>query len=166
MNEIEHKEEIEKETLLDRIDQLYERSRDISYEPAGYEYGPEERINDLLTSFATQQTVISIVGNQQKIWNTVTPEAIIELENVLQELMINMDRHSNAGHVVIRFDLSDDALVISYRDDGVGFPPVVKYGNGLKSTETRIRRIGGELIFTNESGAGASIKIVIPISKT
>ncbi len=166
MNEIEHKGEIEKEMLLDKIDQLYERSRDISYEPAGYEHSSEEKINELLTSFATPQTMVSIVGNKQKIWDIITQEAKKELEQVLQELMINMSKHSGAQYVVIRFDLSDDTLMISYRDDGMGFAPEFTYGNGLRSTETRIRKIGGDLIFDVASSTGASIKIVIPISKT
>jgi tetratricopeptide (TPR) repeat protein len=164
MNEIEYKDGIEKDALLDRIDQLYERSRDISYEPAVYEYGVTERISEIITSFAAPQTTISLVGNQEKIWDMVPPEVSKEIEHVLQELMINMSKHSGAHHVAVRFSRADDTLMISYRDDGTGFQPEFKYGNGLKSTENRIRKMGGQLIFAVESTAGASIKIVIPIS--
>ncbi|MCW3105734.1 MAG: sensory box histidine kinase [Segetibacter sp.] len=166
MNEIEHKGVPEKDALLNKIDQLYERSRDISYEPVGIEDGPEEKINEILTSFATPETKVSIVGNQKKIWAGIPPEIIQELYHVLQELMINMAKHSGAHYVVVRFDLSGDTLIIWYRDDGIGFGQVLQYGNGLKSTESRIGKIHGELSFKEDFSAGASIKIVIPISKT
>jgi signal transduction histidine kinase len=79
--------------------------------------------------------------------------------------MINMARHSGAHHVVVRFELSGDTLTISYRDDGIGFSSGLKFGNGLKSTETRIGSIGGEFIFVKDPPGGASIRIVIPMSK-
>jgi signal transduction histidine kinase len=166
MNEIEHKEDIEKEVLLNKIEQLYEHSRDISYEPVGYKADAEKRINEILTSFATPQIKVSVVGNKKIIWDTITQEAIKELEHILQELMINMVKHSHARYVVIRFDLSEHSLTILYRDDGIGFKPDIKLGNGLKSTETRIRGLGGELTFTAEPTVGASIKITIPITNT
>lgn len=166
MNEIEHKEEIEREQLLERIDQLYERSRDISYEPSAVDAGTGDRINELLTCFATPETSVAIVGNQEEIWHNVTPQAAKEIEHVLQELMINMTKHSKAHHVVVRFGLTDAMLTISYRDDGIGFGPEIKPGNGLKSTGNRIERMGGELIFVSESTGGVSIKIVIPINTT
>lgn len=166
MNEIEYNDEIEKNALLDKIDQLYERSRDISYEPATHNYSTKERINEIITSFATPQTTISLVGNQEEILDMIPQQVLKELEHVLQELMINMAKHSNAHHVVVRFSRKDDTLMISYRDDGIGFQPGFRYGNGLKSTENRINRIGGELTLAVESTTGASIKIVIPISNT
>lgn len=166
MNEIEYNEEIEKDALLDKIDHLYERSRDISYEPASGEYSAEERVNEIITSFATPEIKISLVGNQAGIWNMLPYESLRELEHVLQELMINMAKHSNARHVVVRFSLSEGVLTIFYRDDGIGFQPGFQYGTGLKSTETRINGIGGELILAVESTPGASIKILIPISTT
>lgn len=166
MSEIEHQAEIDKDVLLDKIEKLYERSRNISYETNGEASGDAQRINELLQSFATPGTKISIVGNQEKIWDLVTPQTANELEQILLELMINMSKHSQAQYVVVRFILADDALTISYRDDGIGFQPDFKYGNGLKSTENRISRIGGRLIFATESTAGASIKIVIPTRNT
>jgi tetratricopeptide (TPR) repeat protein len=163
MNEIEYKDEIKKEELLDKIDHLYERSRDISYEPVSHKNSAKERINEMITSFASPNIAVSLVGNEEKIWDIIPREASAELEHALQELMINMCKHSRARHVVIRFDLSGNTLVISYRDDGIGFQPGFKFGNGLKSTGNRITRMGGELIFVEENSAGASIKIVIPI---
>lgn len=166
MNEIEYKGEIEKEDLLDKIDQLYERSRDISYESPLNGSGSGERISEMITSFASPEVSVSLVGNERKIWEHLPKESAAELEQVIQELMINMSKHSYAKHVVIRFDLSENKLAVLYRDDGIGFSNGFRFGNGLRSTETRIQSIGGQLIFAKEPINGVSIKIVIPIRKT
>jgi tetratricopeptide (TPR) repeat protein len=164
MSEIEHKERFEKEHIMDKLELLYERSRDISYEPAADERSVEQQINNLLESFGTAQTKVSIVGNDEKIWNSVELGTVKELEIVLRELMVNMAKHSSAKHVVLRFEHVEGTLNITYRDDGIGFPKDFKYGTGLASTETRIKRINGEFIFTADKiRAGASLKIMIPI---
>jgi len=166
MNSIEHNEQVKKEALLNSLEELYERSRDISYEPALHCSSPDERINELLTGFATPQLKVGVVGNSKRIWHALDPEAIAALEQVLQELMVNMSRHSKAQYVVVRFDLAEGAVTVSYRDDGIGFKPGFQPGNGLKSTGNRIRALGGELIFTTQNTTGAAISITIPISNT
>lgn len=166
MKDVEHNEVFEKDILLDKIEYLYERSRDISYEPIGKERNTKEIINEMLASFGTSQVKILITGNQQKIWDIVSPPVAKEIGHVLEELMINMAKHSKAKHVVVRFDLFDDQLTIFYKDDGIGFSPGFTYGNGLRSTENRIKGINGKLIFAKELGDGASMKTIIPISKT
>src|SRR5690606_38891763 len=106
MAELENKNTIDKEQLLDRVEDLYEQSRDISYERQEEITTTAERYNDLLTSFASPHTKVSIVGNEDELWNEINEEGKDELEHVLQELMINMKKHSQAGNVVVRFSLA------------------------------------------------------------
>lgn len=164
MTEIEHSEKIDKELLLDKVEELYERSRDLSYEPASQPSDVQEKINNLLTSFASPGTRVSVVGNHKETWSKSNAHSITELEHVLQELMVNMDKHSGARNVVIRFEQADNALTISYKDDGKGLPDKFIIGNGLTSTENRIRQIGGEFTFTNHSTGGMAVKIIVPNS--
>jgi len=166
MNEIEHNGMPEKEQLLDRIEYLYEHSRDISYDPLETLGDFKEKIDTILTSFANKKTIVSIIGNDDKIWPFISPGAAIAIEKVLEELMINMSRHSNAANVVVRFELTENVLTIFYHDNGDGFKPGFLKGNGLKSTETRIHEIGGTISFTSQNLPGASIKIVIPTIHT
>lgn len=163
MSEIEHVEILDKESLLDKIEALYERSRDISYDPVEKENDTTDRISQLLTLFATPTTKISVVGNQEELWKGIPSMIVKELEQVLQELMVNMKKHSGARHVVLHFSKSDDHLEIAYKDDGQGFPSNFRKGNGLKSTGNRINQIGGQIIFAVETANGAAINILIPI---
>lgn len=163
MSEIEHVDTIEKEPLLDQIEELYERSRDISYEPIEKESDTSARINRIMTPFATPTTKISVVGNKEELWRGIPSMIVKELEQVLQELMVNMKKHSGARHVVINFSKPDRTLIIAYKDDGQGFPPNFEKGNGLKSTGNRINQISGEIIFATETAKGAELKIIVPI---
>ncbi|MGN6293928.1 MAG: ATP-binding protein [Chitinophagaceae bacterium] len=163
MSEIEHVESIDKEPLLDKIEHLYERSRDISYESIEKQNETSKQIHQIITPFATPNTKISVVGNKEELWKGVPSMIVKELEQVIQELMVNMKKHSDARHVVLHFSRSDNRLKIAYKDDGRGFPSNFIKGNGLKSTGNRINQIGGEITFATETAKGAEIKIVIPI---
>jgi signal transduction histidine kinase len=163
MSEIEYAETIDKVVLLDKIEDLYEHSRDISYEPVEKEGDTPARISRTLTSFATPTTKISVVGNKEELWKGISSMIVKELEQVLQELMVNMKKHSGARHVVIHFSRPDNHLELIYKDDGQGFPSNFRKGNGLKSTGTRINQIGGQITFAKETANGAEIKILIPI---
>jgi signal transduction histidine kinase len=163
MSEIEHVQSIDKEPLLDKIEDLYERSRDISYEPVKKQNEAALQIHQLITAFATVNIKISVVGNKEELWKGVPSMIVKELEQVIQELMVNMRKHSDARHVVFHFSRSDRHLEIAYKDDGHGFSSNFIKGNGLKSTGTRINQIGGEITFATETAKGAEIKILIPI---
>lgn len=163
MTEIEHVETIDRESLLDKIEDLYERSRDISYDQVDKEKDTTLHISQLLTSFATPDTKISVVGNKEELWKDIPSMIVKELEQVLQELMVNMKKHSSARHVVLHFSKTDNHLSINYKDDGQGFPSNFRKGNGLKSTGIRINRIGGEITFAEQTANGAAINILIPI---
>jgi tetratricopeptide (TPR) repeat protein len=163
MTEIEHKE-IEKEKLLDRIEVLYEKSRDISYETPSQGTGSyEDKINELLSSFSSTSVKVLIAGNNDNFWKDISIQTKKELKNVLQELMINMKKHSRAKNVVLKFDRSHDHYHIKYTDDGTGMAKDVKHGNGLKNTGNRITAIDGTINF--EPGTGKGVRIDISFSK-
>ena len=166
MNELEHKNVIEREPLLVKIEDLYEKSRNISYEdipsviPANY----DTQVHDLLTTFASEQTRVFIIGNQPSFWNLVNTHQKQQLQLTLNEIMINMKKHSKATQVVVQFKQEGDIAIIHYKDNGLGFPTEEKLGNGLKNTVNRIKSINGAIIFEKSGKTGASIAINFPLS--
>ena len=98
------------------------------------------------------------------LWDRTTTQVQTEIEQVLQELMINMKKHSGAQNVVLKFESHQDIIQIFYSDDGVGLPSTFQYGNGLTNTENRIKRIGGNFIFEATIN-GLKIRISIPTAK-
>lgn len=164
MSEIENQNEINKEVVLDRIELLYEKSRDITYEEPLSEHNFQDKISSLLKSFATDQIKIISAGNNSDLWEKVNTVAKNEIEHVLQELMVNMRKHSNAENVVIRFTQSNDKINIYYADDGIGISEDTPFNNGLKNTGNRIKSIEGEIKFDGHGNEGLKIHISFPIT--
>jgi signal transduction histidine kinase/ligand-binding sensor domain-containing protein len=85
---------------------------------------------------------------------------------VIQELLSNSIKHSNATKITIHLNSFEDLLSIIYEDNGVGFVyDPVQSGLGLDNVESRIRSLNGTLKF--DSGKfGVSYNIDIPLSKS
>mgnify|MGYP001382672378 CR=1 FL=1 len=166
MNNIEHEAFIDRESLLDKIEILYEQSRDISYElPVVGVQSFQDKISELLTSFASAETKVLIIGNNEATWLGINPRAQIEIEQVLSELMINMKKHSGAQKVLVKFEKQKDNFHIIYNDDGIGLPANYKFGNGLTNTGNRIKNLGGQIIFDDTVNKGLKIRIQFSTSR-
>ncbi len=162
MTDIQYTEAIDKDQLVDKIEYLYERSRDISYEQPMVPDRPfHERITNLLISFASDSLRVLIVGNDPALWSQAGVQVQTEVEHILQELLVNMKKHSHAHSVLIKFERQNNQVHIHYTDDGIGFPPQFKYGNGLLNTENRIKKIGGQYTFEHPA-KGLRIHISFP----
>ena len=163
MTEIENKPAIDKEGLLDKIEELYEKSRDISYEKPTIGTQPfDQTISELLTSFSTEHTKVLIAGNTTELWETVTESMCYEIEHILQELMVNMKKHSSASDVAVRFERKNSRINIYYTDNGIGLTEDVQHKNGLRNTGNRIASIHGEITFDTKVDKGLKIQIAFP----
>lgn len=163
MKEVENEPVIDKAVLLDSIDNLYERSRDISYEDHSRQAAPfHERVAALLDSFATEGIRMLSAGNTENLWAHTNAGQQDELWPVLQELLVNMRKHSGAANVALRFSLEEGRVHVFYADDGVGIAGGLKKKNGLRNTGNRIKSIGGELTFDTSQEKGLKIHITFP----
>ena len=164
MAEVENQKEVEKDTLLDKIEELYEKSRDISYDDLHVdEANFSEKIAELIKSFATDNVKVLIVGNDAELWKSVNVNTKYELTQVLQELMVNMKRHSKANNALVKFEILNQKLYISYKDNGIGLPKTLKFNNGLRNTGNRINGIGGTITFDDKVDRGTSIHIIVAL---
>jgi tetratricopeptide (TPR) repeat protein len=165
MNELEHSKTIEREPLIDKIEGLYEKSRNISYEDVAavdsMDY--DKQIPLLIGSFANKQTKVITVGDQQIFWSKITGVQKRELYLVINEIMINMQKHSHAKNAVIHFHEEHNKGFIHYKDDGVGFTQGFKFRNGLNNTVSRIKSLNGEVNFEKAESGGISIAISFPL---
>lgn len=165
MTEIENQNDLDKEYILDKIDSLYEKSRDISYDPPAHtNENFQDKVSGLLKSFATENTKIVLAGNSAALWKKVGPEVKYEIEHILQELMVNMKKHSGASKVAIRFERSAQLVNIYYTDNGVGIPEEIRFNNGLRNTGNRIDTIQGTITFDTKVEKGLKILISFPVS--
>jgi tetratricopeptide (TPR) repeat protein len=165
MNELEHVKEVEKDPLLDKIEGLYEKSRNISYEDVSVTDNDEydKDLFRLLKSFANEEINVFLVGGHRFL-NDLTALQKRELKLVLNEIMINMKKHSKAKNVVIQFRQDDGHGLINYKDDGIGFSADHTAGNGLNNTVSRMKALKGDINFGKTDRGGLTISISFPLS--
>lgn len=165
MTEIENVDELDREQLLDKIEDMYIKSRNISYNipvtPTTVAF--HEKLARLLLSFRSNRVSIDLTGNTDDFWNSISEEKRYELEQVLQELLVNMDKHSQATHVAFNFSMTANQAIITYKDNGIGLPQNVTFNNGLTSTGTRIENISGSITFETIDPNGLEIIISFPV---
>ncbi|WP_223191002.1 tetratricopeptide repeat-containing sensor histidine kinase [Pedobacter roseus] len=165
MNKLDNQESLKNNPIVNEIEELYEQSRDLSYEKPKSKNQPfNEKISELLKSFASENTKVILVGNSAQLWEKVSEQAREEIEHILQELMVNMGKHSRASDVVIKFEQAQEKINIHYTDNGIGILGEVHPNNGLTNTGTRIDAIGGTITFDTKVEKGLKIQISFPVS--
>lgn len=94
----------------------------------------------------------------------------VTLFRIIQELLNNTLKHSEAQKVAISFVFNTKELVINYQDNGKGFDlseikaqKKQESGLGLKSIESRIGAINGQLEYQTAVGKGVKVKITTPL---
>lgn len=159
MNKIQH--QASPTEVLDDIEHIYDKTRDISKEISAIdvEIDFESRLNDLLLTYKNEKVNV-ITRNKHTIpWNKVSSFKKIALYRVLQELMTNMKKHSQASLVVILFSIEKNKIFIKYTDNGIGNEIFTK--NGLQNAETRIKSVGGQFNFESSKGRGFKAEIIL-----
>lgn len=168
MNEVEHSKELERESLLNKVEVLYEKSRNISYDDASFVDNAEydKQIFLLLRSFENDQTDVILNTERQTFLDNLSSFQKQQLQLILNEIMINMKKHSKAKKVEIAFRQEDEKAVIVYNDDGIGFSDAHKNGNGLNNTVSRIESLKGEINFGKSNRGGALISMSFPLASS
>jgi signal transduction histidine kinase len=149
-----------KEEVLDDLESIYHKSRDISKENSAMAVENfEEALSDLLMSYESES--ISVIRRDVVPidWNAVAAIKKTNLYRVLQELLTNMAKHSAATAVVLNFDRKGKNIVIKYADNGKGC--ILKNKNGLQNAESRIKAINGKITFETEPNKGFKATIII-----
>ena len=154
-----------KELLLNNLDTIYSRTRNISQENSVIETGLQfvAGLKEMISGFNTD--VVSIVINSMDAvnWNSLEINKKIVVYRVLQELLVNMKKHSQCSLVVITFKIIENKLQIDYSDNGLGATfDKKKSGNGLQNVENRILAINGTITFDTKPDKGFKTSFTIP----
>lgn len=164
MTRMEHSKTFQKENTLDSLEDIYKRTRDISHETGSIDtQNFQDELKKLLSQFRNDDTTIAVKGLSTIKWGGISDEKKITLYRVLNELFVNMKKHSEATLVSVAFENSKKALKIDYSDNGKGVKKSFQKGAGLSNTENRIKNIDGTFSFESELGKGVRIKCAFPI---
>ncbi|MCI4442915.1 MAG: hypothetical protein JHC39_05350 [Lentimicrobium sp.] len=155
-----------KEILLTNLDAIYSRTRNISKENSTIDTGLQfvAGLKEMMSSFNTAAVTILINGMDSINWNALETNKKIIVYRVLQELLINMKKHSQCSLVVIAFKKNENKLQIDYSDNGLGAASdKINSRNGLQNVENRIMAIKGTITFDTKPGKGFKSSFTIPI---
>ena len=156
----------QKVIILEGLNSIYQRIRDISKEYTAIDTGENfgKEFFSLLNSYSSPKTKLITKELPPNFWKNVSAEAKIEVYRVLQELLVNMKKHSQASLVAITCTKNNKQVIIKYVDNGVGFNTKENYlGNGLKNVENRIKGIKGNIIFDSKPNEGVTATISFAI---
>ena len=152
--------------LLDHLEDVYNRTRNISKEnsliPTGTEY--VNYLKNMLLEFQDTQVKIITAGIDDFSWDSLNEIKKVVLYRIIQELLVNMKKHSKADLVVIKFSKYNKYAEIQYTDNGVGFDKnKEKIKNGLQNVETRIKTINGTITFDSKVKKGVKAVLRFPL---
>ncbi|WP_271855390.1 tetratricopeptide repeat-containing sensor histidine kinase [Patiriisocius marinus] len=153
--------EVDSIDVLDDLEQLYFKARDISREnnDINTKDNFEETLKFLLLNYRSVHTEVITRGLHKIDWKSISENKKTAAYRVLQELMTNMKKYSEANAVVVRFEQGNNKLIITYKDNGVGTS--LKKSNGLTNAENRIHTVGGTIIFESKPTEGFKSVITI-----
>lgn len=149
---------------VDKLEYIYKRTRDISRENSEIETGKEfsAALLSMLTN-TTGRARLILKGESAVNWERLSEEKKIVIYRVLQELMVNMKKHSQAKLVALTFSESSKYLEIKYSDIGVGVnPEQLREGNGLQNLQNRLKSVDGSVSFKTSEGKGFKVELKIP----
>jgi signal transduction histidine kinase len=80
---------------------------------------------------------------------------------VVSEMLANAAKHAEASAVRVGVEATEDVLLISVRDDGVGGADPAS-GSGLVGLRDRVDTLGGTMVLESPPGGGTSLTVELP----
>ncbi|WP_291151818.1 tetratricopeptide repeat protein [Flavobacterium sp. UBA7680] len=153
-----------KEALIDNLDKIYNRTRNISKENSSINTDDkfENDLKDMISGYSNSKVNV-ITKNLNTIgWSKLAVEKKIAIYRVSQELLVNMKKHSEANLVMLSFESTPRFVDIQYTDNGKGIDNDHFSKKGLQNAENRIHAVKGTFIFDQETSKGFKVTIQIP----
>lgn len=91
------------------------------------------------------------------------PEIELALFRITQEALENVQRHAYATAAQVTVWEEQGQLYLTVEDNGVGYSPEALNGWGFLRMAHRAEALGGYCEFNPTPGAGASVKVVVPL---
>lgn len=97
-------------------------------------------------------------------WQQINQIIKVNLYRIIQEALQNIIKHASAKNVGLLFNIENEKLVLTIKDDGVGFDSTQKRkGIGMKNMTSRTKKINGEFTVLPNPKGGTQLKIKIPL---
>ncbi|WP_299617450.1 ATP-binding protein [uncultured Tenacibaculum sp.] len=156
-------EELQKTQQI--ITEASEKIRDLSHNLVSsilLKFGLEYAIKDVAKKFSNSEIKISTaISNVYRY----SQDFEIKVFNIIQELVNNILKHSNAKNAYIMLEEELDAINLIVKDDGDGFDQKSdeEAGIGLNQIKARIKMMNGNFLIESSKGNGTKVIVSIPV---
>ena len=155
------------DTVSGRVDETITRVRGISHQMMPIilpKYWLRHAISDLFEKISSDDLSASISHwDEPELDN----QDALMLYRIVQELINNSIKHSEASTIDFSVQKSDKQILIIYSDNGKGYPDEVlnnSEGMGLLNIKNRYQAINALATFSNGKEGGAKVNLVIASS--
>ncbi|WP_378176220.1 sensor histidine kinase [Aquimarina sp. SS2-1] len=96
----------------------------------------------------------------------INPKDEIILYRIIQEFFSNTIKHAEASHLLVKLEYSADDLVVTVKDDGVGYDmDSVQANSGLLNIKSRAALVNARLDCTSEPSKGVLLILQYPFKE-
>lgn len=150
------------------LDQATEEVRNISHNLISgvlTKFGLVPALNDLRNTIeSTGKLRMNL--SVSDLENRLDGEKELQIYRIIQELLSNILKHSQATEADIQLTRNNGNLNLMVHDNGVGFDPKAarsKKGIGMQNLLARVEQLNGTLNYDSGKGAGTTVNIDIPL---
>jgi two-component system, NarL family, sensor histidine kinase ComP len=153
--------------LMDTIHQIRMTCNELR-PPLLRELGLVTALENLFEHTQITSTFKIIFSSENTTGLSLTEEETISIYRIVQELLNNANKHSEATNLHFHMTKLDDRLELQYSDNGKGLnvdrlTPSFK-SMGLSGMKERVQSFNGSIEFHSKPGNGLIVKMQIPIS--
>jgi len=101
----------------------------------------------------------------EELTKPIEPEIQLAFYRIMQEQFNNILKYSKATGVIIRVKRKEGKLILSIKDDGVGFDTTIKKdGIGIENIKRRINTLNGDAQIISSPGEGCEVRASVPLT--
>lgn len=126
-------------------------------------FGLDAAIKELVGVLSKKDIVIDYQSFE--INKHIAPQVQTHIYRIVQELVANAVRHSQASHIVLQCSQNGSIFLITIEDNGIGFDPeTLTEGMGLKNIKNRIEYLKGNFDIRTAKNKGTTINIELNVT--
>lgn len=133
----------------------------------------ERAVGEILQEYLANWEQMSRVATTLRVDSAVVlrPAQELQLVRIVQEALTNVRKHAKATRAAVEIRRTQDKLVATIADDGVGFTAAARARAefpqfGLSTMRERAESIGGTLTIESTPGTGTTVRFELPIPET
>lgn len=158
------------QAFLDELQEIEKEIRDVSHRLSDNFDSTNINFTTILAQLLKDRSAIGNFAYQFNFdktipWNEINEVTKANVYRIIQEALQNIIKHAKAKNVTLDVSFKKKELIISLKDDGIGFnTEKKKKGIGIKNITARVQKLGGNLEFISKENQGTTLVIITPFN--